>query len=74
MRTSAIYSDLGLFTCRESFGADLTELFNFLTGYTRPQKFHHLALAPTGLREHFIALIQKEAEQARACPDHCESE
>jgi polyphosphate kinase len=65
VRTSAVYSDLGLFTCRESFGEDLTELFNLLTGYTRPQKFHHLALAPTGLREHFIALIQTEAEQAR---------
>jgi polyphosphate kinase len=65
-RTSGIYSDVGLFTCRESFGADLTELFNFLTGYTRPQKFHHLVMAPTGLREHFIALIQKEAEHARA--------
>ena len=65
VRTSAVYSDLGLFTCRESFGEDLTELFNLLTGYTRPQKFHHLALAPTGLREHFIGLIQNEAEQAR---------
>jgi polyphosphate kinase len=65
-RTAGIYSDLGLFTCRESFGEDLTELFNFLTGYTRPQKFHHLALAPTGLREHFIDLIAREAEQARA--------
>ena len=66
VRTSAIYSDLGIFTCRDSFGEDLTELFNFLTGYTRPQKFHHLALAPIGLRDHFIGLIQKEAEHARA--------
>lgn len=65
-RTAAIYSDLGLFTCQESFGEDLTELFNLLTGYTRPQKFHHLVLAPTGLREHFIGLIRNEAEQARA--------
>ena len=65
VRTSAVYSDLGLFTCRESFGEDLTELFNFLMGYTRPQKFHHLVLAPTGLREHFLVLIQTEAEQAR---------
>ena len=56
---------LDLFTCRESFGEDLTELFNLLTGYTRPQKFHHLALAPTGLREHFLVLIQTEAKQAR---------
>src|SRR6266850_2068139 len=66
VRTSSIYSDLGIFTCRESFGEDLTELFNFLTGYTRPQKLHHLALAPIGLREHFIALIRQETEQARA--------
>ncbi len=65
-RTSTVYSDVGLFTCRESFGEDLTELFNLLTGYTRPQKFHHLVLAPIGLREHFIGLIRKEAEQARA--------
>src|SRR5215467_11395408 len=66
VRTAGIYSDLGLFTCRESFGEDLTELFNLLTGYARPQKFHHLALAPSGLREHFIGLIQNETEQARA--------
>src|SRR5882724_1948040 len=66
VRTSSIYSDIGIFTCRESFGEDLTELFNFLTGYTRPQKLHHLALAPIGLREHFIALIRQETEQARA--------
>ena len=65
-RTSEIYSDIGLFTCRESFGEDLTELFNLLTGYTRPQKFHHLKLAPMNLREHFIGLIQKEAEHGCA--------
>ena len=64
-RTAGIYSDLGIFSCRHTFGEDLTELFNFLTGYTRPHKFHHLALAPVGLREHFISLIQKEAEHAR---------
>src|SRR5258707_3175175 len=36
-RTTSIYSDIGIFTCRESFGEDLTELFNLLTGYTRPR-------------------------------------
>jgi polyphosphate kinase len=66
VRTSTVYSDIGLFTCRESFGEDLTELFNLLTGYTRPQTFHHLVLAPMSLREHFIGLIRKEAELARA--------
>ena len=66
VRTSGIYSDIGLFTCRETFGEDLTELFNLLTGYTRPQKFHHLLLAPMSLREYFISCIRREAEHARA--------
>jgi polyphosphate kinase len=65
-RTAGVYSDLGIFTCRDTFGEDLTELFNLLTGYTRPQKFHHLALAPIGLRDHFIGLIHNEIENARA--------
>jgi polyphosphate kinase len=66
VRTTDVYSDIGIFTSRESFGEDLTELFNLLTGYARPQNFNHLVLAPTGLREHFIALIRREVEQARA--------
>src|SRR5262245_57759815 len=65
VRTAGIYSDVGLFTCRETFGEDLTELFNLLTGYTRPQKFHHLILAPVGLREYFMTAIRREAENAR---------
>ena len=65
-RTAGIYSDLGLFTCRETFGQDLTELFNLLTGYTRPQKFHHLLLAPIGLREQLLTHIRGEADHARA--------
>ena len=66
VRTAGIYSDVGLFTCRESFGEDLTELFNLLTGYTRPQKFHHLFLAPMGLREHFTSCIRREADYGKA--------
>src|SRR5262247_710895 len=66
VRTAGIYSDLGLFTCRDSFAADLTEVFNLLTGYTRPQKFHHVMMAPMKLREQFIGMIEREAEQALA--------
>jgi polyphosphate kinase len=66
VRTAGVYSDLGLFTCRESFGEDLTELFNLLTGYTRPRAFHHLLLAPTSLRASLLERIQREAEHARA--------
>ena len=65
VRTAGVYSDLGLFTCRDAFGQDLTELFNLLTGYTRPQKFNHLLLAPVALREQFLARIRKEADHAR---------
>jgi polyphosphate kinase len=64
-RTAGIYSDLGLFTCRPSFGEDLTELFNLLTGYTRPREFNHLHVAPIGLREALLARIEREAEHAR---------
>ncbi len=66
VRTASIYSDVGIFTCQETFGQDLTELFDLLTGYTRPQNLNHLVLAPLALREHFVALIRKEAEHARA--------
>ncbi|HYV66106.1 MAG TPA: polyphosphate kinase 1, partial [Myxococcales bacterium] len=66
VRTGGIYADLGLFTCRESFGEDLTELFNLLTGYTRPRRFHHLAVAPTSLRDGLVSRIRREAEHARA--------
>jgi polyphosphate kinase len=65
-RTGGIYSDLGLFTCREAFGEDLTEIFNLLTGYTRPVRFNHLLVAPTGLREALTQKIRREADHARA--------
>jgi polyphosphate kinase len=66
VRTAGVYADLGLFTCRETFGEDLTELFNLLTGYTRPPQFHHLLAAPTGLRDAFVDRIRREATHARA--------
>jgi polyphosphate kinase len=65
VRTGGIYGDFGLFTCRESFGEDVTELFNMLTGYTRPRRFRHLLVAPTGLRDGFHERIRREAEHAR---------
>jgi polyphosphate kinase len=64
-RTGGLYSDVGLFTSRATFGEDVAELFNLLTGYTRPQGFHHLMLAPTSLREQMIARIRREADHAR---------
>jgi polyphosphate kinase len=66
VRTGGVYGDLGLFTCRDSFGEDLTALFNLLTGYTRPRGFHHLLLAPTDLRDGLVQRIRREAAHARA--------
>jgi polyphosphate kinase len=66
VRTGGIYADLGLFTCREPFGEDLTEIFNLLTGYTRPVRFNHLLVAPTGLRDALVQKIRREAAHARA--------
>jgi polyphosphate kinase len=66
VRTGGLYTDLGLFTCRESFGEDVSELFNLVTGYTRPQAFRHLLVAPAGLRDGLAARIRREAEHARA--------
>ena len=66
VRTAGVYGDLGLFTCRESFGQDLTALFNLLTGYTETRSFNHLILAPTELRKAFVARIRREAEHAAA--------
>jgi polyphosphate kinase len=66
VRTAGVYGDLGMFTCRESFGEDLTELFNLLTGYTHPRRFNHLVVAPTDLRDGLVMRIRREAEHARA--------
>ena len=66
VRTGSLYGDIGLFTSRDSFGEDLTELFNLLTGGTRPRGFHHLLLAPGDLRDGLVARIRREADHARA--------
>lgn len=64
-RTSQIYGDLGLFTCHPRFGEDLTNLFNVLTGYSVPSKFHRIKMAPTELREAFIGKIRREVSNAK---------
>jgi polyphosphate kinase len=65
VRTGGVYADLGLFTCRDSFCEDLTELFNLLTGYMRPRTMNHLLVAPTDLRRALVARIRREADHAR---------
>lgn len=64
-RTSRVYSDLGIFTARPEFGEDLSNLFNLLTGYTRPPRFNHLVLAPQHFRKGLVERIEREREHAR---------
>lgn len=59
-RTARFYSDIGLFTCRDDLGADLTDLFNNLTGYLRQEEYRKLLVAPLSMRNRFIQLIERE--------------
>ena len=63
--TARLYTDLSFFTCREEFGVDASALFNLLTGYSQPPKWHRLFVAPLGLRERILDLIEAEAQNAR---------
>jgi polyphosphate kinase len=64
--TSNFYTDLGLFTADEEVGEDATDLFNFLTGYSRQKEYRRLLVAPSNMREKMVELILREAEHARA--------
>ncbi|PYS99919.1 MAG: polyphosphate kinase 1 [Acidobacteria bacterium] len=63
--TSTVYTDLGLLTADEQTGADATELFNYLTVYSRREQFKKLLVAPIDLRRRMIELIGREAENAK---------
>jgi polyphosphate kinase len=58
--TAQLYEDLGMFTCDEQIGADATDLFNYLTGYSAKKDYRKLLVAPINLRDRFEALIQRE--------------
>lgn len=64
--TSRIYEDIGIFTCDEDMGADATDLFNYLTGYSTMQGYKKLLVAPVNLRHKFENLIKREIEHARS--------
>jgi polyphosphate kinase len=66
--TAKLYDDLGLFTTDEQFGADLTHLFNYLTGYGRNVRYEKLLVAPHSLRNAMTELILNEARAETAKP------
>jgi polyphosphate kinase len=63
--TSRIYEDIGIFTCDEAMGADATDLFNYLTGYSTKQEYRKLLVAPVSLRKKLEKLILREIEHAQ---------
>jgi polyphosphate kinase len=64
-KTAKLYTDLGLLSCKEDLGADLTDLFNFLTGYSRQRSYRKLLVAPVSLRDRMIKMIKREADHCR---------
>ena len=65
-RTARLYEDFGLFTADESICADLTDLFNVLTGYSRQTSYRSVLVAPFGVRTGLVARIEREMEHAKA--------
>jgi polyphosphate kinase len=66
LTTSCTYTDLSLFTIDEEISADVTELFNFLTGYSRQKEYRQLLVSPTNLREQMLERIRRETAHALA--------
>ncbi len=60
--TSRIYTDLGLLTANAEIGRDVSDLFNFLTGYSYQTEYRQLLVAPINLRERMLELIERETE------------
>lgn len=58
-KTARLYTDLGLFTMDPDIGADLTDVFNFLTGFARPKSFRKLLVAPITMREGLLEEIRR---------------
>lgn len=63
--TAKLYTDCGIFTCKEAIGEDATAVFNMLSGYSEPLSWNNLILAPYWLRERFLFLIKREIEHAK---------
>ena len=63
--TAKLYTDCGIFTCKESIGEDATAVFNMLSGYSEPLAWNELVLAPYWLRDKFLRLIGRETKNAQ---------
>ena len=67
--TAKIYTDIGLFTANEEISSDVSHLFNVLTGYSQFSAYHHLLVAPGGIKKGIIGLIEREIERQKSHGD-----
>ena len=65
-KTARLYTDFGILSANPDLGADLTDLFNVLTGFASPVGYRKLIVAPKGMRERFIGMIQREVAHQKA--------
>ena len=64
--TAKLYTDLGFFTSDEQICTDVSDIFNFLTGYSKQKEYKKLFVSPVNMREKFLGLINREIENASA--------
>ena len=65
-KTARVYTDFGLLSADPALGADLTDLFNVLTGFAMPVGYRKLIVAPRGMRERFLWMINREIAHSQA--------
>jgi polyphosphate kinase len=65
-KTARLYTDFGLFTADPDIGADVAEMFNFLTGYGRPAEYRKVLVSPTTMRDRIVEEIERTAEAQKA--------
>ena len=65
-QTARIYTDLSLFTSDPALGRDSARLFNYITGYARPQRMEKLSFSPLTMKSDLLRMIGSEADRARA--------
>jgi len=64
--TAKLYTDCGILTCDERIGEDATAVFNMISGYSEPNHWNSLIVAPIWMRDRFLDLIKREEDNARA--------
>ena len=65
-KTARLYTDFGLLSASPAIGADLTDLFNVLTGFASPSGYRKLIVAPRGMRDRFLGMIRREIAHRRS--------